>query len=437
MNIIVLSNTPWADDNSFGNSYSNIFDGIPDLHFANIYCRYGQPDNQFDMRFFQITEKSLIKNLKNKNDPSGFQVFPDKNNGDELGKREEKGFDQARKMRWQIMFWGRNLIWKIGRWNSIQLRMFLDDFKPDLIFQPVYIKPYINDIALFMKEYIGCPMIGYISDDNYTLKQFNLSPLYWIDRLWSRRKVKAVIEKCELLYVISEIQKEEYEKIFTPPCKVLTKCADFTAPAPEWEMPTGEVKLVYAGNLGSGRWQSLGYIAKAIEALWCLGYEVKLDVYTSTPMSRKMEQILMREGTTIHKSVSYDEILRIQKNADIVLHVEGVSKSSQMAVHQSFSTKLVDYFAMGKCILAVGTEYEASIKHLLDNDAAVVIGAEKEAVPKLKHLLDTPKLILEYGAKAYECGRKHHEKAKIQKMITEDMQIVLNKINIEEGKNNG
>lgn len=426
MNIIVLSNTPWADDNSFGNSYSNIFNGIPDLHFANIYCRYGQPDNQLDMRFFQITEKTLLSNLKNKNMPSGFQVFPEKKNGNELGARELKGFDQARKMRWQVMFWARNLIWKVGRWDSVQLRMFLDDFKPDLIFQPIYIKPYINDIACFIKEYTGCPMIGYISDDNYTLKQFNLSPLYWIDRLWSRRKVKAVIEKCELLYVISDIQKEEYEKIFTPPCKVLTKCADFTAPAPIWETPKGTVKLLYAGNLGSGRWKSLGYIARAVESLSHLEYEVKLDIYTSTPMSGVMERCLKKKGTTVHKAVSYDKILQLQKEADILLHIEGLSRSSQMAVHQSFSTKLVDYFSMGKCILAVGTQREASIKHLIDNDAAVVIKRKNEVLKKLRNLLEYPEYIITYGNRAYECGRKHHNKLKIQMMLVRDMNSVLN-----------
>lgn len=426
MNIIVLSNTPWADDNSFGNSYSNIFCGIPDLYFANIYCRYGQPDNQFDMRFFQITEKTLMDNLKNRNEPSGYQVFPEKKDGNQMDIKETKGFDRARKMRWQIMFWGRNFIWKAGRWNSVQLRMFLDDFKPDLIFQPVYIKPYINDIALYIKEYTGCPMIGYISDDNYTLKQFNLSPLYWIDRMWSRRKVKAVIEKCELLYVISQIQKEEYEKIFTPSCKVLTKCADFSAPAPIWKKPTDTVKLLYAGNIGSGRWKSLGYIAETVESLFKKGYKVRLDIYTSTPLSSKMDHNLRKKGTSIHKSVSYEKLLQLQKDANILLHVEGLSKSNQMTVHQSFSTKLVDYFAMGKCILAVGTESEASIKHLMDNDAAIVIGAKKEVLPKLKKILDKQELILEYGIKAYECGKRYHEKLKIQKMISDDIKMILN-----------
>lgn len=169
MKVLVLSNTPWANDNSFGNSFSNIFDGILELEFANIYCRAGKPNNQFKMRYFQITEKSLLDNLKNTNKHSGEEVFlEDKKYDESYG----KGYDQARKMKWQIFYWGRNLIWKIGRWKSKQLNAFLDEFSPDIIFQPVYYSTYINDIALYIKEYTKKPMIGYISDDNYTLRQF-------------------------------------------------------------------------------------------------------------------------------------------------------------------------------------------------------------------------------------------------------------------------
>lgn len=107
------------------------------------------------------------------------------------------------------MFWARDFVWKIGRWCSPELKAFIDDFKPDVIFQPIYYSNYISDIALFIKKYTGVPMVGYISDDCYTLRQFNLSPLYWIDRLHKRKKVKQVFMSCEFVYVISEIQKRE------------------------------------------------------------------------------------------------------------------------------------------------------------------------------------------------------------------------------------
>ena len=45
LRILILSNTPWDNSNSFGISFSNIFSLIFFLEIAYIYCRYGEPDN--------------------------------------------------------------------------------------------------------------------------------------------------------------------------------------------------------------------------------------------------------------------------------------------------------------------------------------------------------------------------------------------------------
>lgn len=422
MRILVVSNTPWESNNSFGNSFGNIFDGIEDLQFANIYCREGQPDNKSVVQSFQITERILIENLKKKCHLFHFKR-PTYENGKEgfLDKEPSKAFNQARKLRWQVLFWGRDLIWKIGEWKSPQLLKFIDDFKPDIIFQPIYYSNYLCDIVLFIKQYTGIPMLGYISDDNYTLRQFRFSPLYWIDRLLKRRKVKAAIEKCEILYVISKTQKEEYEKIFTPPCKILTKCADFSGAMPTWSPPNKEVRLIYAGNIGSGRWKSLTFLAAAIEKLCRHGYKVKLDIYTATPLTLNMKKELDKQGSEMHGAISYGQLQQEQKRADILVHVEGLSLKSRTEVHQSFSTKLVDYFAMGKCIFAIGTRDVASIGHLIENNAAIVAEKKAEVYEKIKELLDKPEMISLYGKKAYQCGMKHHDRSKIQNMLISDL----------------
>ena len=82
---------------------------------------------------------------------------------------------------------------------------------------------------------------------------------------------------------------------------------------------------------------------------------------------------------------------------------------------------------LGKCIVAVGTEYEASIQHLKENDAAVVIEAAKDVLPQLKELLDDPEKILLYGQKAYNCGKKHHDQASIKNMVMTDIRKIVGK----------
>lgn len=144
---------------------------------------------------------------------------------------------------------------------------FLDDFQPDLIFQPIYYSNYLTEMAVKIQKYTKTPMIGYISDDNYTLKQFNLSPLYWVDRLHKRKKVKKAVQKCKILYVISDIQKKDYEVAFQVPCKVLTKCADFDENPVLKENFNNPLQFVFTGNIGSNRWKSLALIARALNEI--------------------------------------------------------------------------------------------------------------------------------------------------------------------------
>ena len=426
MRILVLSDTPWSNDNSFGNSFSNIFEGINDVEVANIACRPGKPNSPIVKRYYQITEKSLIKNLVNKNSLSGNELFLDEEKIDEVYTTNIKGVTFGKQRRWQILFWARDFIWKLGRWKSPELKNFIDDFKPDIIFQPVYFSSYLNDIVSFIKDYAGVPMVGYISDDCYTLKQFSLSPLYWIDRLYKRRKVKKTIEQCEILYVISDVQKQEYEKIFTPPCKILTKCADFSDELkPDFKEPGKVLKITYAGNISKGRYEILAELAKNIEKLNADGKKFELDIYTPSPLKNNQKNRLSTENVCIHPPVSYSEIREIQSNSDILVHVEGFSLKEKLAVHQSFSTKIVDYLETNRCILAIGDDYCSSIQYFLKNDCGAVATKKNEIETQLRELDENRYLLKQYADKAWESGKRNHNKVTMQKMVSTDLKNIL------------
>ncbi len=427
MRILVLSSTPWSNDNSFGNTFSNIFEGIDDIEVANIACRPGVPTSYVVKRYFQITEKALIKNLFNKSVPTGIEINLN------VTEKIDKTFSEnikartfGAKRRWRILFWMQNLLWAMGRWKSRELINFIDDFKPDLIFQPIYFSTYLNDIVKFIKKHTNVPMIGYISDDCYTLKQFSFSLLYWISRLYTRRKVKRTIEQCEVLYVISNVQKREYEKIFTPPCKVLTKCADFSDERkPDFKEPKEVLKIVYAGNISSGRYEILSELAKAIEKINSDSKKFELSIYTMTPLTKKQKRVLLTESVHLYPPVSYTKIREIQKNSDILLHCEGFSLKEKLAVHQSFSTKIVDYLEINRCILAIGDDYCASIQYFIENKCGAVATKKEEIETELLKLYNNRELLKSYAEKGWESGKKHHHKPIMQNMVKQDLNNLL------------
>lgn len=424
MRILILSSTPWTNDNSFGNSFSNIFEGIEDIEIANIYCKYGKPNTKLVSRFFQITEKSMFRNLKNPKAPSGQEVFMD--DSVPTDNVAPKGTDIARKKRWTVLFWARDLIWQIGRWKSPELKKFIDDFKPDIIFQPIYYVRHMNRIADFVKKYTGVPMYGYVSDDVYTLKQLSFSPLFWIDRFICRAKAKKVIKQCEILYTISEIQRSEYEKIFKIPCKILTKSANFDEPVQVKQEYNKPLQLLYTGNIGIKRWKSLAIIADAIKEINKDGIKAELKIYTGGLVTDEISKALNIENSSkIMGFISSSEIPRIQSEADILVHVESSSLKSRLWVRQSFSTKIVDYLKIARPILAVGPHDVASIEHLIRNDCAIIADNKDELIEKLNEVINDNNKLTEIALKGYECGKKYHNKADYNKMLSEDLRSKL------------
>lgn len=420
--ILVVSNTAWDDANSFGSSYSNIFGGNDKYEIANIYCRPGSPRTKVCSRFFQITEKSIVENLFKKNKHIGAEI---EYSSTDIIVTNSEAFNFGQRHRWRILYWGRNLIWGGKRWKSPSLDNFIDDFKPDIIFQPVYYSTYIGEIALYAKQRLDVPMIGYISDDNYTLKQYSWSLAFWLERLYIRRFVKKVIDACSILYTITPRQRVEYNEIFGNKCKVLTKGCLFSDTDKTYVLHY-PIRLIYAGGLGNGRLQTLSLIAKAIDKFNDGKELAKLRVYSRMPLTEKQLKLLNIEGSSeFMGGVSPEEINRIQEETDIFVHVESFSKKERYSARLSFSTKITDYLQMGKCVLAVGWEQTGAIEMLKNNDAAFVITDEDSIEDNVKALLSDSNMIISIGSKGYHYAKKAFNICKMRNMVFSDIDSVI------------
>jgi hypothetical protein len=425
MKILILSNSEWDDGNSFGSSFSNILGNIEILELANIYCRSGKPNTRSCNHFFQITDKLLLKNLINTQNPPGLIVEPTSsaiNSPDILTSKQLPWINFMKKKRWIILFWLRDIVWLLGKWKSKELEQFITDFKPDLIFLPIYYSRYLNKIGIFLKYFSNKPMVGYISDDCYTLRQFSLNPLYWIDRFITRKWIRKAIEECKILYVISDIQKLDYDKIFKRDCKILFKGGVFTGNAPVKKKLNKPIQLVYTGNIGTGRYKSLSHIGEALDNINKNGIKAVLNIYSQTPLSISMRSAFMsKKSIVFHGGVSQDLIKEIQANGDILIHAESFQLKERLEVRHSFSTKIVDYFQIARCVFAVGWKQSASIEYLIKNDAALVATNTIDIEKMLRRLIENPEMIVNYGQKGWNCGQSNHQINIIQASLLSDL----------------
>ena len=417
--ILIVSQNPWDDTNSFGNSFSNIFGGEDRYEIANIFCESGAPNTKVCKYFFQITIKNIIRSIFKRGCSSGTEISCGSKGGfqsvDILSVGENKLLNIAKRLRWQPLFWARDFVWSRSRWRSKELDLFITNFAPDIIFQPIFYSSYVNEIGIHAKSLTNCAMIGYISDDNYTYKQFSLSPLFWIDRAIKRGYVKRAIDCCETLYTITERQQIEYNEIFGDKCELLFKGGEFTDFGYRKDYLNTPLKIVYTGNLGSGRWESLAHLAKILSIINEGGIKAQLFIYSMSVISTSAFKRLSLAGTSFFcGGLSSGEIKAVQRDADILVHVESFRRSERYSARLSFSTKIVDYFEAGRCILAIGWGGSGAIEYLRAHNAAVVISDENELFDRVSELVNNPDLIYEYAELGFNCGRDNHQIDKIR-----------------------
>ena len=234
-----------------------------------------------------------------------------------------------------------------------------------------------------------------------------------------RPVIRRILNQCKSVFTISEIQKKEYESEFGDKFQILTKCADFDdALIPPLTQHNSVLRFLYTGNLGVGRADSLALLSKAIYEINKSGKKVVLDIYSNTPISEKKKKALIfHDDCILHDGVSFSIVKQLQAEADVLVHVEGLSWKNRKIVHQSFSTKIVDYLANRKCIFAIGNKDCASIDYFVKNDSGIVVQNEEEIFDAINDLISNHELLDEYANKAWICGKKNHSKTSMQEML--------------------
>ena len=421
MRILFVSTSPVCGEISSGNTFLNLFSEMKDVELASIYTRSGMPDSTVSKAFL-VTEKMIVKSLlKGKGCGKEVEIVL-RREQEGLAEKKSRVMRFLKTTRWTVFFWAQEAVWKTGRWKSAQLNRFLEEYKPDVIFTVFYGTPFLNNLVRYVQKKTDVPVVVYAWDNNYTWKKVRVSPLRVIHHCFVRRSMRHLAKMAQTMYVISNVQKKDYEKAFKRECKLLTKGYDFEEEPVYGEIGRSPLQLVFTGNININRWKSLKIIARALQEINKNGTVAEMKIYTATQISKKMDRALNVEGCSrIMGAVPSSKVGEIQKNADILIHVESHDLKNRLVVRQSFSTKVVDYLKMARPILAVGPKSVASIAHLVEHNCAAVAENVQEVVSALQAMVDDPQKLREIAQRGYECGKKCHNKRSNDEMLRKDL----------------
>lgn len=432
MKILLITSEEW-NDYVYGNGVlTNWFTGFH-AEFAQIYGSPGKPINDICDRYFQITDMEMAKSLvgigkaghiiQKETDLESINIS--KQNAQRMG---VYGFMKKASMWIHVpILMLRDFIWYYGRYNTESLKAFVNDFQPDIVFCPRLISPKLMRLENLVSTMTKAPFVAFTGDNEASMEGISFSPLYWLRKFYIHKMFGKHVHLYAHYFMSSVDQAKEYAEQYHIPTSVLFKCASF--PSNFTSKPIGTpIRLVYAGRLYCNRWKSLAEIGKALQIINKDGIRMVLDIYTQEELTKGQRAALSEDKYIYVKgSVTPEELKRIYKNADIALHVESMDKKNRLLTRVSFSTKIIDLMASSCAIMAICWEKHAGYQYLKNNDAAFCCSDYQSILPQLQKICETPTLITEYQKKAYECGKRNHNREGLHKQLANIFENIINK----------
>lgn len=379
--VLVLSIPPW---NNTSNTFSDLFSGWDKNSIANIYCRGGKPESDVCDRYFCINESAVIKSILKRGIKTGSTV--------ERGEKTNSVSPKKSPKHSEILSMARDILWKMGKWNSAELKSFIKDFDPDVILFPIEGYTHFNNIARETVKLTGKKAIGYLWDDNFTYKPHPTDILFLIRRFFVRRNIKKTVASCTKLFAINEKMQKEIKDVFGRDSVIITKgiSPEVSADVRERNFP---IKLCYAGKLIIGRDETLALLSKAIKEVNGEENKFELSVYTQTSLSEEQKKNLNLSGNVLKGAVPREELRKIYADTDILVFAEALSGKDKYAARLSFSTKITDYLSAGKPILALSPRDIAPTETLSQNGTAIIAESYEELVKTLRFIAADPDVL--------------------------------------------
>ncbi|WP_239745305.1 glycosyltransferase [Mammaliicoccus sp. F-M27] len=439
MKVLIFTRSEWSDENSTGNTMSNIFGDFDKTNIANIYVRDAKPNNNVCDNYYSVSDiqifKSLlkIKTLPGKHFKNNLAQNQSINNKTSFEKKLYNFFRNRSKL---LPFMFQNLLWNTNKWKNENLDNFLNEFKPDIIFSPSFYTVYTHKILWYLQKKTNAKIVLFHADDYLMLTENN-----GVKKLLNKNRKKTIIKSINLAslnYCISQEQQVEYQNELGKKMKLLYKGGVFNE-FPLYSMNNEKtIRIIYIGTLQYGRWKTISQLVKSIkEVNEKSTIKFTLDIYSQYKPDKKMlNKIEIKDISKFKGKIPNNRVIEEMKKSDIVLHVESFDETEKSLTRLSFSTKIVDCLSSGRTLLAIGDTNLASINYLLKNDAAIIARTENSIKDHLIEIQNNPTILNEYAVKGWKTGVKNHKLSTVRNKFYNELDNLIKDVNKNENSTN-
>lgn len=421
--VLIFGHNPFSKELPNGRTLLELFAHFKKNELAELYIHPDVPNFDVCNNYYRITDFDMLKKgIFRMSTGKKVELSQEDKKNDVDGDRTKVYKIGSKRSSFAVMI--RNIIWKIGKWFSKDLKKWIKEFNPDVLFFYLGNYSFTIDIALKISSYYKIPIVTYIVDDyyfNHDLKKgfFGVANHH----LYSKKLHKLLNGRTVIC--INDYMKSQYSSEF--------KCDYYTiytvSSLQPFKSGGGEnaiIQMSYLGGVACERYKSLIDIGKVIADN---KLPINFSVYTRETRDWLIEPLKSARGIKLCEPLNYKGVIDVMEKSDILVHVEGFSDYAIKLVKYSLSTKIADILSCNRCLLAYGSEEVASIKYLIDSDCAYVATSIPKLIEILFDICSNRNLLFRYENNAMRIAQQNHSSEENYKKIRKIFNSVVLKDN--------
>lgn len=421
MKVLIISHTPTTTCEAMGKTFVSLFENFKREELCQLYIYPNVPDINYCESYFRITDKDVLKSyFKLKVNSREIQRSEIGKSKDFYENPKDRAVYKNRKNKTSFRIIMRDVMWKFARWNNKALNEWIRREKPTCIFVAPGNGKFLYDMAMEISKKYNLPIVTYICDEFY----FVNTPNKLLDKIrvnLVQLKMRQLMKRTSHIVTICDSLTELYSKGLNRPATTVMTGTSFEI-SNHVKAVEAPQAITYMGNIRCNRFNSLVEIGNVLEKINKESHtNFTLNIYTSEKDVGILSHFKDLETINLCGYVTGEEFNRVFHSADILLHTEAFDEKSIDEVKNSVSTKIADSLASGIPLLAYGPKQVASMKHLIDNNCAIVATNKAELYTALKKAffdVDFRKQITENALRtAKECHDSGEVSLKLYKIF--------------------
>lgn len=422
MRILIVAANALSKTSNNGKTYKSFLKGLSPEQIAQFYTGQNEyPDNQVCANYYRVTDNEILKSvlngsLKTKN---SHDLLMNSLRTVKLGELKTSRFKRFLKKHYKYIAPIRDWFWSRRTWDTEEFNKWICEFQPTHIFAVLGAQDSLHEIARTISLRYEIPLNVYFTDD-YIINapKDNILDKYKLSNI--KKQYENTLKLAKDAFVIGAKMRDAYKLRFNRQFGILINGINFDQRKKNIRKRIKEnesVIISFIGGIHLERWKSivkLGTILNQIENL-----QVTLQVFC---VSKPEDHILIefeKAGVKYCGGLTAEQVDEEIKRSHILLHVESFDVLNRQYTHYSISTKIPEYMASMRGIIAYGPYEIASIQIFRDNKIGCVLTDLDDDVKIRLKLIE---YIYSYNEldfdKQYEYARQHFNQ---NKMLLKDL----------------